>query len=197
MGNIAAEKNGVVASSASANKDLINGKILITKKGNLSSNGETRTDDQSTEGHHHDYAIASSISVEIIDKKEHCNQLDHPEIEGWFAEHCSIWPGPEHELFESSFFELVAKAVRPGGVMCIQAESLCGVIGFMLCSTEGSFVDFKHPVNPIDPNRISGVAKGPLKFYDSEVHSAAFCLPAFAKKAIDTKVESSTTVNGQ
>ncbi|TXG50305.1 hypothetical protein EZV62_022829 [Acer yangbiense] len=327
MGNIAAEKNGVVASSASANKDLINGKILVTKNGNLSSNVETSTDDQSTEDHHHEYAIASSISVEIIDKKEHCNQLDHPEIEGWFAEHCSIWPGqahflksssygkvfvldgalqlterdecayqeiithlplcsisnpkkvlligggdggilreisrhssveqidiceidtmlinvykeffpdiavgyedsrvtlhvrdgtaflksvesgtydaiivdafdpirPEHELFESSFFELVAKALRPGGVMCIQAESLCGVIGFMLCSTEGSFVDFKHPVNPIDPNRISGVAKGPLKFYDSEVHSAAFCLPAFAKKAVDTKVESSTAVNG-
>ncbi|KAK2663799.1 hypothetical protein Ddye_002373 [Dipteronia dyeriana] len=352
MGNIAAEKNGVVASSASANKDLINGKILITKNGNLSSNGETNTDDQSTEDHHHDYAIAPSISAEIIDKKEHCNQLDHPEIEGWFAEHCSIWPGqahflksssygkvfvldgalqlterdecayqeiithlplcsisnpkkilligggdggilreisrhssveqidiceidtmlinvykeffpdiavgyedsrvtlhvrdgtaflksvesgtydaiivdafdpirPEHELFESSFFELVAKALRPGGVMCIQAESLwfqpfniqnlvskchhifkgsvnyawtivpsypSGVIGFMLCTTEGSFVDFKHPVNPIDPNRISGVAKGPLKFYDSEVHSAAFCLPAFAKKAVDTKV---------
>ncbi|KAK1565051.1 hypothetical protein Q3G72_017671 [Acer saccharum] len=344
MGNIAAEKNGVVASSASANKDLINGKILATKNGNLSSNVETSTDDQSTEDHHHDYAIASSISVEIIDKKEHCIQLDHPEIEGWFAEHCSIWPGqahflkvekilfqgksqyqsmmvfqsssygkvfvldgalqlterdecayqeiithlplcsisnpkkvlligggdggilreisrhssveqidiceidtmlinvykeffpdiavgyedsrvtlhvrdgtaflksvesgtydaiivdafdpirPEHELFESSFFELVAKALRPGGVMCIQAESLCGVIGFMLCSTEGSFVDFKHPVNPIDPNQISGVAKGPLKFYDSEVHSAAFCLPAFAKKAFDTKVDGNGVV---
>lgn len=32
--------------------------------------------------------------------------------------------GPEDELFKSSFFELVAKALRPGGVMCIQAESL-------------------------------------------------------------------------
>ncbi|OMO59806.1 Spermidine/spermine synthases family [Corchorus olitorius] len=88
----------------------------------------------------------------------------------------------EHELFESPFFELAAKALRPGGVMCIQAESLCGVIGFLLCSTQGPKVDFKNPVNPIDPNQTSGVAKGPLKFYNSEVHSAAFCLPTFARK---------------
>ena len=33
-------------------------------------------------------------------------------------------PGPDHELFESQFFELVSKALRPGGVMCIQAESI-------------------------------------------------------------------------
>ncbi|XP_044479695.1 spermidine synthase 1-like [Mangifera indica] len=123
---------------------------------------------------------------------------------------------PGDDLIESSFFELVAKALRPGGVMCTQAESLwypalsiedlvgncrrvfkgsasyawtivptypSGVIGFMLCSTEGPFVDFKHPVNPLDPKQTSGVAKEPLKFYDSEVHCAAFCLPSFAKKS--------------
>lgn len=32
--------------------------------------------------------------------------------------------GPEHEIFGSLFFETVAKALREGGVMCIQAESL-------------------------------------------------------------------------
>lgn len=33
---------------------------------------------------------------------------------------------PDHELLhdESPFFELVRKALRPGGVMCIQAESI-------------------------------------------------------------------------
>lgn len=41
-----------------------------------------------------------------------------------------------------------------------------GVIGFMLCSTEGPPVDFKQPVNPIDENDSSN---GPLKFYNSEV----------------------------
>ncbi|TYI72562.1 hypothetical protein E1A91_D07G070300v1 [Gossypium mustelinum] len=128
---------------------------------------------------------------------------------------------PEHELLDSPFFKLAAKALRPGGVMCIQAESLwyqpfdikqlissfrhifkgsisyawtivptypSGVIGFLLCSTEGPYVDFKVPVNPIDPDQISGVAKQPLKFYNSEVHSAAFCLPTFAKKTMDLNV---------
>ncbi|KAK8990662.1 hypothetical protein V6N11_028627 [Hibiscus sabdariffa] len=75
----------------------------------------------------------------------------------------------EHELFGTPFFKSASKALRPGGVMCIQAESLCGVIGFLLCSTEGPYVDFKRPINPIDPDQISGVAKQPLKFYNSEV----------------------------
>lgn len=43
-----------------------------------------------------------------------------------------------------------------------------GVIGFMLCSTEGPAVDFKHPVNPIDQNP-SQKSDRPLKFYNSEV----------------------------
>uniref|UniRef100_A0A2N9FLE0 PABS domain-containing protein n=1 Tax=Fagus sylvatica TaxID=28930 RepID=A0A2N9FLE0_FAGSY len=138
----------------------------------------------------------------------------------------------DHELFKTSFFEFVAKALRPGAVLCIQAESIwfhsldieelvtkcrqifkgsveyawtnvpaypSGIIGFLLCSTEGPPVNFKSPVNPIDPNDCYGVAKEPLKFYNSEcipyqVHSAAFCLPSFAKKMIDSKVGS--TMNG-
>ncbi|KAK9277260.1 hypothetical protein L1049_006799 [Liquidambar formosana] len=139
--------------------------------------------------------------------------------------------GPAQELFEKPFFESVAKALRPGGVVCTQAESIwlhmhiiedivtnCrqifkgsvnyawttvptyprhglakllnffnGVIGFMLCSTEGPPVNFKHPVNPIDANESHCKLKGPLKFYNSEIHTAAFCLPSFAKKVIDSK----------
>ncbi|KAA8529555.1 hypothetical protein F0562_033646 [Nyssa sinensis] len=128
--------------------------------------------------------------------------------------------GPAQELFEKPFFKLVANALRPGGVVCTQAESIwlhmhiiedivkncrqifkgsvnyawttvptypSGVIGFMLCSTEGPPVDFKHPVNPIDANDSHCKSKGPLKFYNSEIHAAAFCLPSFAKKVIDSK----------
>ncbi|XVE85046.1 hypothetical protein DITRI_Ditri17bG0061000 [Diplodiscus trichospermus] len=128
--------------------------------------------------------------------------------------------GPAQELFEKPFFESVARALRPGGVVCTQAESIwlhmhiiedivanchqifkgsvnyawttvptypSGVIGFMLCSTEGPPVDFKHPVNPIDTDDSCCKSKRPLKFYNSEIHSAAFCLPSFAKKVIDSK----------
>ncbi|KAI4343768.1 hypothetical protein L6164_011077 [Bauhinia variegata] len=148
---------------------------------------------------------------------------------------------PDHELFESEFFELVSKALRPGGVLCIQAESIwfksldieqlltkcrqifkgcvdyawttvpayprqakhtsnlhhihpclvvLGVIGFLLCSTDGPCVDFRDPINPIDPESY-GISKQPLKFYTSEVHSAAFCLPSFAKKFTATEAKSS------
>lgn len=38
-----------------------------------------------------------------------------------------------------------------------------GVIGFMLCSTDGAPVDFKHPVSQIDESA------RPLKFYNPEV----------------------------
>jgi len=48
-----------------------------------------------------------------------------------------------------------------------------GMIGFMLCSTEGPPVDFKHPVNPIDENECQKSAR-PLKFYNSEV---CICCP--------------------
>ncbi len=68
-----------------------------------------------------------------------------------------------------------------------------GVIGFMLCSTEGPPVDFKHPVNPIDDANESSCQSNrplkPLKFYNSEIHSAAFCLPSFAKKVIEAKAK--------
>ncbi|CAN1311001.1 Spermidine synthase 1 [Linum perenne] len=129
---------------------------------------------------------------------------------------------PAQELFEKPFFQSVANALRPGGVVCTQAESIwlhmhiiedivtncrqifkgsvnyawttvptypSGVIGFMLCSTEGPAVDFKHPVSSIDMNTDYNKARGPLKFYNSEIHAAAFCLPSFAKKVIESKAQ--------
>lgn len=46
-----------------------------------------------------------------------------------------------------------------------------GVIGFLLCSTEGPRVDFVHPINPIE--KLDGALdyKRELKFYNSEVSS--------------------------
>ncbi|GAY38897.1 hypothetical protein CUMW_040240 [Citrus unshiu] len=126
---------------------------------------------------------------------------------------------PGHDLFEGPFFEL--QKLSAPEEQCVSKRRACGfsnsvssillmtvieyskapqamlgqlgVIGFMLCSTEseGPSVDFIHPINPIDPDQIFGVAKGPLKFYNSaEVHAAAFCLPTFAKKPAHSHIPS-------
>lgn len=41
-----------------------------------------------------------------------------------FKVFCLIWSGPAQELFEKPFFQSVANALRPGGVVCTQAESI-------------------------------------------------------------------------
>ncbi|KAH9316283.1 hypothetical protein KI387_024910 [Taxus chinensis] len=134
--------------------------------------------------------------------------------------------GPAEELFKKPFFESVARALRPGGVVCTQAESMwlhmpiiedivnvcrqtfkgavnyawttvptypSGMIGFMLCSTEGPPVDFQHPINAIDKQECNLKSLGPLRFYNSEMHTASFCLPAFARRAIGSKVQPSSS----
>ncbi|GBG63215.1 hypothetical protein CBR_g36983 [Chara braunii] len=145
----------------------------------------------------------------------------------------------------------MARALRPGGVICTQAESLwahlgvivgiartcrevfkgevnyawtsvptypCGTIGFMLCSKEGGpAVDFQHPCTPVerllgatshahadassagegkDEDSVAAAANvenggstaiplPPLSYYNSDIHTAAFCLPQFAREALD------------
>lgn len=125
--------------------------------------------------------------------------------------------GPAQELVEKPFFETLARALRPGGVLCNMAESMwlhthliedmlsicretfkgsvhfawtsvptypSGAIGFLLCSTEGPPVNFLKPVNPIE--KIDGALehRRELKFYNSEVHTAAFALPSFLRREV-------------
>ncbi|CAI0449904.1 unnamed protein product [Linum tenue] len=120
--------------------------------------------------------------------------------------------GPALELVEKPFFETIARALRPGGVLCNMAESMwlhthliedmisicretfkgsvhyawasVGVIGFVLCSTEGPGVDFLNPVNPIEEVDGAGNHKRELRFYNSEMHRAAFALPNFLKREV-------------
>ncbi|XP_030530452.1 spermidine synthase 2-like [Rhodamnia argentea] len=61
-----------------------------------------------------------------------------------------------------------------------------GTIGFVLCSTDGPAVDFQKPVNPLDTES-NGVAKGPPKLYNPEIHAAAFCLPSFVKEVVGAR----------
>ncbi|XP_002983431.2 spermidine synthase 1 [Selaginella moellendorffii] len=134
--------------------------------------------------------------------------------------------GPAQQLFEKPFFESMVKALRPGGVICTQAESpwlhmpiikdivaACrqtfkgsvnyawttvpsypsGVIGFMLCSTEGPDVNFRNPVVSLDKLEMITIGEGgsekrvplPLKYYNSDMHKAAFSLPMFAKRELE------------
>ncbi|GAV66213.1 Spermine_synth domain-containing protein [Cephalotus follicularis] len=125
--------------------------------------------------------------------------------------------GPAQELVEKPFFETIAKALRPGGVLCNMAESMwlhthliedmisichetfkgsvhyawasvptypSGVIGFLLCSTEGPPVDFLNPINPIEKVEGALMHKRELRFYNSEIHRAAFALPEFLKREV-------------
>ncbi|CAA0824670.1 Plastidial pyruvate kinase 4- chloroplastic [Striga hermonthica] len=126
--------------------------------------------------------------------------------------------GPAQELVEKPFFETIARALRPGGVLCNMAESMwlhthliqdmvsicreifkgsvryawtsvptypSGVIGFVLCSTEGPHVDFVHPINPIEKMDDALEYRRELKFYNSEMHRAAFSLPSILKKEVE------------
>ncbi|KAL0321538.1 UNVERIFIED_CONTAM: Spermine synthase [Sesamum calycinum] len=122
--------------------------------------------------------------------------------------------GPAQELVEKPFFETIARALRPGGVLCNMAESMwlhthliqdmisiCretfkGSVHYAwanvptyprlsVCATEGPPVDFKHPINPIE--KLDGALEyqRQLKFYNSEMHRAAFSLPSFVKREVE------------
>ncbi|KAI3950993.1 hypothetical protein MKW98_026447 [Papaver atlanticum] len=60
-----------------------------------------------------------------------------------------------------------------------------GVIGFLICSTEGPPVGFLNPVNPIE--KIEGAVEFPreLRFYNSEMHTAAFAMPSFVTREVN------------
>lgn len=132
--------------------------------------------------------------------------------------------GPAEMLFQKPFFEHMHRALRPGGVVCTQAESLwyhleiiknlasmckdvfvngtvqyafttiptypSGQIGFMICSKakEGA-----APLDPREPKQSppgspEGREYGPLKYYNSDVHRAAFVLPTFAREALKSSL---------
>ncbi|KAF7058429.1 hypothetical protein CFC21_065493 [Triticum aestivum] len=126
--------------------------------------------------------------------------------------------GPAQELVEKPFFETIARALRPGGVLCNQAESMwlhthliqdmlsiccetfkgsvhyawasvptypSGAIGFLLCSKEGRPVNFLAPINPIEKIEGAMTAGRDIRFYNTEMHRAAFVLPTFAKRELE------------
>jgi len=113
--------------------------------------------------------------------------------------------GPAESLFQKEFYEFLKKALRPGGIVCTQAECQwlhlriiknlmdlsktlfthaeyayatiptypCGQIGFLLGSLDGSC---KIPRRTL---------KLDTRYYNSDVHRAAFVLPEFVRKELD------------
>ncbi|XP_008783854.1 spermine synthase-like isoform X3 [Phoenix dactylifera] len=135
--------------------------------------------------------------------------------------------GPAQELVERPFFDTIARALKPGGVLCNQAESMwlhthliqdmlsicletfkgsvryawtsvptypSGAIGFLLCAKDGPPVNFMNPINPIEKQERAIKVGREVKFYNSEMHKAAFILPSFAKREINAVYASSTMV---
>ncbi|KAI9091838.1 Spermidine/spermine synthase [Phlyctochytrium arcticum] len=119
--------------------------------------------------------------------------------------------GPAESLFGETFYDLMRKSLLPGGVICTQGESQwlhlpliksvlensrkiypvvdyawasvptypCGNIGFILCCNEAGR-DLKTPLRSFSRE----VEAKQLKYYNKEVHSAAFALPQFTKAAL-------------
>ncbi|KAM2921635.1 hypothetical protein COP2_043350 [Malus domestica] len=115
--------------------------------------------------------------------------------------------GPAQELVEKPFFETIARALRPGGVLCNMAESMWlhthliqDLISVCHQTFKGS-VEYAWASVPTYPRllvnsieKLEGALKHKreLQFYKSEMHSAALVLPSFLRREVSTLRESST-----
>eukprot|EP00565_Helicotheca_tamesis_P000882 CAMPEP_0185737212 /NCGR_PEP_ID=MMETSP1171-20130828/29942_1 /TAXON_ID=374046 /ORGANISM="Helicotheca tamensis, Strain CCMP826" /LENGTH=307 /DNA_ID=CAMNT_0028408085 /DNA_START=339 /DNA_END=1262 /DNA_ORIENTATION=- len=117
--------------------------------------------------------------------------------------------GPASVLFETPFYNAMHASLREGGIVCTQGECLwlhVDIIRPLInsISTKYTTVEYAYTTIPTYPSGQIGfivatkggdscklpvrkpskeVRKG-LKYYSTELHSAAFVLPAFAKRAI-------------
>jgi len=120
--------------------------------------------------------------------------------------------GPAVSLFCKSYFELMQQALRPGGIVCSQAGTVwanldhvsqtysschqlfprtayaytsvptypTGQIGFVLGSLNQE-TNFKEPLRIFSDEDLD---KMKLRYYNADVHRAAFVLPRFARRAL-------------
>lgn len=120
--------------------------------------------------------------------------------------------GPASSLFQKEYYQLMKKALKPGGIVCTQGECLwlhlelikemqdfcselypvvdygyctiptypSGQIGFCLCSLNPD-TNFREPVRGLSEEEVDNLQ---LRYYNSDVHKAAFVLPQFAKKVL-------------
>ncbi|KAL8601375.1 hypothetical protein ACOMHN_042379 [Nucella lapillus] len=121
--------------------------------------------------------------------------------------------GPACTLFEQRYYQLMKEALTPGGIICSQGECLwlhldligsmqefcrslfpsvsyahtaiptypSGQIGFLLCSLDPA-INFAEPRRVPDPRERSQME---LRYYNPDIHRAAFVLPEFARKVLE------------
>jgi spermidine synthase len=123
--------------------------------------------------------------------------------------------GPSEGLFSKAFYEDVYRCLRQGGVVTVQSESppfnpkafvelnQClkqvfgdeevhcylvfipmyptGMWSLTYCSKQGP-----HPVENCDRDKATKFAKEQnLRYYNADVHQAAFCLPTYVRQMLD------------
>jgi len=122
--------------------------------------------------------------------------------------------GPAASLFQESYFKLLLNALRPGGLICSQVGTMwleddlpfisslmrscralypvvdyaytCvptypgGQIGFALCSTNPG-TKFQEPIHRLTGKDCKDMN---LRYYSSNMHTAAFVLPCFAQAVV-------------
>jgi len=123
--------------------------------------------------------------------------------------------GPAASLFQESYFELLKKALRPGGLVCSQGENMwfhrhlissllkscqslypvvdyaytCiptypgGQIGFILCSSNPD-TQFRRPIHRLTDEDCERMG---LRYYSTDIHSAAFVMPRFARSMLSPR----------
>ncbi|OWR41828.1 spermidine synthase [Danaus plexippus] len=121
--------------------------------------------------------------------------------------------GPAVSLFQENYFSLMKSALKPNGIVCSQAGTywdnmdlvkntlnICknqfpsaayaitsvptypsGSIGFVIGSLEEN-VKFDNPVREFTREQLNDMD---LKYYNTDIHKAAFALPNFVKNVID------------
>jgi len=120
--------------------------------------------------------------------------------------------GPAASLFQKKYYELMKKALKPGGLVCSQGECMWihlelikGMLEF--CDTLYPSVNYAYTCIPTYPSGQIGfvmcsldadvdfenptrelteeeVESFNLKYYNPDIHRASFKLPQFAKKAL-------------
>ncbi|EPQ29908.1 uncharacterized protein PFL1_02581 [Pseudozyma flocculosa PF-1] len=114
--------------------------------------------------------------------------------------------GPAEALFQQPYFALLKQALKPGGHISTQAECLwihLGLIGELRRSTKELFpvADYAFTTIPTYPSGQIGFVVCSLdaqrnvrepvrevpgcRYYNSQVHRAAFVVPEFARKVIE------------